>query len=373
MQPIKILHLIESLDRGGAEQQLIHIADNLRKDQVEHIIVVLGTANNFADEIKAKNLSVIFLKQTGWLGLLRAIPQVCTLVYTLKPDLIQTWTVGDRFVGRITAILTRTPVISSIQAPIYTKEIYINNPQQKAWKLFIVQLLDLITAKASQTYLIGCSNYVTHTISQALRIPTDRATTIYNSIPAEDFLDWSQSLDSAQLLTVGRLVPEKNQKTLIRAMPIVLQHYPHAHLYIAGEGPLRAALEYQIQQLDIGHAVTLLGTRYDIPQLLQKHSLYIFPSVSEGLPIAALEALATGIPVIASDIPAMSEIIGHQEYGILVAAQDYQGLAAAIIALLDNPEQAYRMSAAARAYVREHFTIERAAQQWVSLYRTLLS
>ena len=373
MQPIKILHLIESLARGGAEQQLIYMVDALREAQIEHVIVVLGAANDFADDIKAKNLSVIFLEQKGWLGLLRAIPQVCTLVYTLKPDLIQTWTVVDRFVGRMTAIFTCTPIISSVHSPMYARETYTNNPHQKAWKMFIVRMIDAITAKVSRTHIVGCSKYVTHITSQALRIPAQHTTTIYNGIPTESFPDWDHPVESAQLLHIGRLVPPKNQRTLLQAMPLILQKHSHVHLYIAGEGHLRAALECQIHDLGIEHAVTLLGFRHDIPQLLQKHSVCILPSVWEGQPLAALEALATGIPVVGSDIPAMREIMQDQHYGILIPAQDYQGLAAAVIALLDHPEQAYRMSAAARAYVREHFTIERAAQQWVSLYRTLLS
>jgi glycosyltransferase involved in cell wall biosynthesis len=160
------------------------------------------------------------------------------------------------------------------------------------------------------------------------------------------------------LLSIGRLIASKGHKYLIEAMPMVLEQFPDALLCIAGDGPVRGELEAQITRLELKRNVNILGTRGDVSELLALADVFILPSVSEGLPIALLEAMATGVAVVSTRFEGVDEIIEDGQHGILVPLEDVNGLGQALLQLLNDHKLRDRLGKMAQLHVRQNYTTE---------------
>jgi glycosyltransferase involved in cell wall biosynthesis len=172
------------------------------------------------------------------------------------------------------------------------------------------------------------------------------------------------------LLSVGRFRPPKDFTTLVRAMATL--EPGTARLRIAGDGPDRPALEAEIARLDVAHAVELLGTRGDVDQLLAAADLFVLSSDSEGLPMSVLEAMAAGLPVVASRVGGIPELVGDGETGALVPPRDSAALAAAIRRIAGDPQLRDRLGEAGRRRAETEFSLETCRQRHLDLYRDLL-
>lgn len=157
-------------------------------------------------------------------------------------------------------------------------------------------------------------------------------------------------------LCVARLAPEKDVGYFLEAAALIKNLLPHARFLIAGDGPLRPTLERQIPLLGLQNRAFLLGERRDIPALLRAADCFCLPSRQEGLGIAVLEAMASGLPVAATRVGGVPEIVDESKTGLLVPPRDPQALAGALAALLADPVGAKAMGAAGRARVENHFS-----------------
>jgi glycosyltransferase involved in cell wall biosynthesis len=173
--------------------------------------------------------------------------------------------------------------------------------------------------------------------------------------------------DDLILLAVGRLVYSKAHEVLIAAMPAVLKKFPNAKVGICGDGVLRADLEAQIQSLSLSDSVKLLGTSDNVAKFLASADVFVMPSLWEGLPIALLEAMSAGLPVIATKVEGVEEVIVEGEHGLLVPIKDAGALANAIIQLLAAPQLRHKMGAASKAKVLELYTADRMCEQYLAL------
>jgi glycosyltransferase involved in cell wall biosynthesis len=173
------------------------------------------------------------------------------------------------------------------------------------------------------------------------------------------------------IVNVGALVGHKGQKHLIDAMPLVLREVPDAHLIIFGEGDLRAPLEKQIKQLNLGKRILLPGFREDVLSLMKTADLFVMSSVTEGLGSAVLDAMAMGLPVVGTEAGGIPEAIVPYETGLLVATGDARPLAAAIVKLLKNPELRKKYGEAGRQRVAEHFDVDRLVEGTLDVYQRI--
>ncbi|MGC8639127.1 MAG: glycosyltransferase family 4 protein [Isosphaeraceae bacterium] len=184
--------------------------------------------------------------------------------------------------------------------------------------------------------------------------------------------DWRQT---PRAVFVGRLAPEKNLPTLLRAWPIVRQVHPRARLILAGEGPERPGLEELARSLGLSlgpnQAVELPGAVADVTSLLRDADLFVLPSIEEGMSIALLEAMALGIPLVASSIAGNRRLVSDFKHGRLATANDSQALARVIIEQWDNFDRAFHMSRAARGRVENEFSIRAVARRHLRLFSEL--
>ncbi|MBN1423968.1 glycosyltransferase family 4 protein, partial [Candidatus Fermentibacteria bacterium] len=173
------------------------------------------------------------------------------------------------------------------------------------------------------------------------------------------------------VLCMGRLSREKGQDILLEAMVRVVERVSGAVAWLAGEGPTEAQLRAQSRRLGIGDSVRFLGFREHVAPLLKKSSVVVLPSRGEGLPIAALEAMSAGVPVVAASVGGVPDLLSTDEVGLTVPPEDPQRLGDALTDLLGDPPRAHRIGAAGRAHVEANFSSDRMAERTAEVYRSV--
>jgi glycosyltransferase involved in cell wall biosynthesis len=228
--------------------------------------------------------------------------------------------------------------------------------------------------------IAAVSNEVKEKLLQ--RLPENSCPVIPNGIQLERFHRAKKDLQVLQSMgvkpgdfvigTVGRLVPEKGFHNLISAMkPVVLRH-PNARLFFVGDGPLHDVLCQQVSESDLQENVRFLGVRKDIPELLACFDLFVMSSVSEGLPMALLEAMAAGIPIVSTGVGEIPKVIHHGVSGMLVPPDGAAALSQAIRLLLEDRKLASNLAYAAAARVAGFYSSEKMAEQYLKLYQQIL-
>lgn len=178
--------------------------------------------------------------------------------------------------------------------------------------------------------------------------------------------------DSPMLLTVARLTVQKDHASLVAAVPQVLLHHPDARFVFVGDGPEQSRIEEIVRDNGLEKSVTLLGHRSDLPDLLAAADLFVLPSLFEGLSLALLEAMAVGLPVVATAIQGTIEAIGT-DHPFLVPAGDPAQLATTICAALHNKAATSAAGAAGKTCFIHHFQADNMAIQTAALYADLLA
>jgi glycosyltransferase involved in cell wall biosynthesis len=199
-----------------------------------------------------------------------------------------------------------------------------------------------------------------------------------NGVPVPDH-PWQRRADwraAPRAVFVGRLAPEKGLGSLIESWPAVRQTYPQARLILIGEGPERPLLEERTRSLGLtlgpDQAIDLPGAAADVNARLHAADLFVLPSLEEGMSIALLEAMALGIPLVASSIPGNRRLVSDFKHGRLATPGDPQSLARVIVEQWDGFDRAFHMSRAARSRVQQEFSIAAVARKHLALFGTLI-
>ena len=175
------------------------------------------------------------------------------------------------------------------------------------------------------------------------------------------------------VLTVGRLTTQKGHRYLIEAIPKVLESEPRAEFLLVGEGPLEPDLRGRAAKLGIEQNVRFLGHRRDVPQLLAASDLFVLPSLFEGLPLALLEAMAAGLPVVAARACGIKEVVQEGATGRLVPVQDPGALTDAILEVLGGGDLGRLWGAAGRSRVERDFSAATMANSTTGIYEELIA
>jgi glycosyltransferase involved in cell wall biosynthesis len=192
-----------------------------------------------------------------------------------------------------------------------------------------------------------------------------RSVVVHNAVDVGSFRETSHAGAPPRIVSVGRFAYPKDYTTLVAGLASVGTDY---RATLVGEGPERAAVAAEARRLAAGR-VQLVGARRDIRELLASADLFVLSSRSEGLPISVLEAMAAGLPVVATDVGGLSELVVDGETGILVPAADPKALAEAVERLLLDPELRRRFGTASRRRAERRFDLPRFRDAHVRLYR----
>ena len=211
------------------------------------------------------------------------------------------------------------------------------------------------------------------------RIPPHKLTLIENGVDATQLLRGTPALRElpglgAKVIVgfVGRLAPEKGLRYLIHAAKGILRLRADVILLIVGEGPERVELEVLVSKLGLENSVFFLGQRSDLADVYASFDIFVLPSLVEGMPMALLEAMAAGKPVIATRVGGVPRMISEQESGILIEPGDVRGLTAALAQLLQQSEKARQLGQRASEVVQSRFSSDAMARAYCGVYRKVL-
>jgi glycosyltransferase involved in cell wall biosynthesis len=211
-------------------------------------------------------------------------------------------------------------------------------------------------------------------------LPPERILVIHNGVDVRSFslprgaFRRSEGIpaECTVITTVGRLDTQKGLPYLLEAAELVTRGHPEVRFLVVGEGPRRGDLVRHRDRLGLTERVWFLGFRTDVPQILADSDVFVLPSLWEGLPIALLEAMAAGLPVVATDVPGVTEVVTDGETGLVVPGKDVGALAGALSRLLDDPDLRLGLARAGRRKVEEEFGWEKVVATTMSLYERLL-
>ena len=343
---IKIFHIISSLTRGGRERQLSTIVFNTDQEKYPAKIIYFNdSVNHYFDEYKLHDFSIKITAKKLW----GRLSEMNRLITAEKPDLIYTW-------GNLESIyiLLLNPfhkfkfVNGSIRHGIRSKNL------SHYFRTLILHLSNFIVANSNAG--LKANNLI-------------RGGVLYNGIDnrfirrlskEEKIKKRNTLLDidptSTLLISVANLVPYKDYETILRALKELREEKYRFSYLILGDGPLRESLEQRIREYDLTNNLSILGTVQNVPEYLQLSDIFIHSSKGEGCSNAILEAMAAGLPIIASNTGGTPEIVNGNN-GFLFEYGNFTRLKALIKFLFQNPETIEKLGKSSLEQVEKKFTI----------------
>jgi glycosyltransferase involved in cell wall biosynthesis len=356
---MKLLAIIEAYSMTGPAKNLIEFATLARELGVDTTVAtfIRGQESNiFIETARSSGVPVNVLCERG-LADRAVLKDLAALVSREKPGVIQTHAVKSHFLARLAGLPKQAPWIAFHHG--YT------------WPTFRARAynqLDRWSLRTAAKVLTVSIPFRDELVSKGVK--PDRIEIVHNAIRP----DWGAAKQTGDhrnvILIVGRLSREKDHLTLLRAVKRITNLNPH--LLIVGEGPERPRIEQEIQRLGISGHVTLTGHQRSAEPYYTIANLAVLSSLSEGSPNALLEAMAAGIPVVATNVGGIPEIVKHQESALLVPPGDISAMSAAISKLLTDPSLAHQLADRARMLALAKHSPQARAQRLAAIYHSLL-
>src|SRR5579859_151955 len=371
-RPIRVLQLITSLERGGAENHLFALLTHADRQAFELETAVISGEGELVPIFREAGIPVHLLKARSRLDPL-ALARVVRLVRERQFDILHSHLFrADIYAGLAVAQLgDQRPLLVSTR---HNDDRFFLNP-------FVGLVHYGISAR--QDLIIAISDHIARfTVSRGVRHP-ERVRRVYHGHepPGSAALEreglrirQELGIGPAEFLVanVGRLAPQKGQRHLIAAMPMLLERVPHARAIIAGGGDLEDYLRDLATEIGVAEHVHVLGPRKDVPALMHAIDVFVMPSIWEGFGLVLLEAMAAARPIVASRVATIPEVVADGETGLLVPAGDPLALASALADLAEQPDLAARYGEAGRERLRRQFSVEKMVGDTELLYRELL-
>lgn len=380
---VRVLHVIEDLGYGGAERLLGTLLPLLPARGFRADVAALGRREALAEPLRHSGILVHQLR-LGSLGDVRAaLWGLHRVIQRHHYDLLHTHLTHANLYGRIVARLAGIPVTSTYHDSDYEPAVLIANPKLPPWKRQAYLLADRFTARVCRR-VIAVSQFVARSIQRHVGFSPEAVEVIYNGVARDTLarpasgtrLHRRRELGLREggkiVVQLGRLTPQKGPLQTVRAAA-QLRDLREVYWVLVGGGPLMDELRHEIEVAGLRERVQLVGERADPRAFLEAADLLVLPSLHEGLGIAALEAMAAGLPVVAHDTGPIPEVIIDGETGVLVPVGDAAALAQAIRSLLEDQERARAMGEKGRARVQERFLIDGTADRHAAFYERLLA
>lgn len=367
---IKILHLITELSTGGAQKALACLLRHLDRGRFIPAVACLYNGDKIvAQQIRALGVPVTDLGMTAkWRC--DALWRLYRLLRRERPTILHTWMFHANLSGRVLGRLAGVPIVISSR-----RNINIGGP----WR----DLLNRCTAWLDDAVIAVCESAREAEIKRASAAP-DKVVTIYNGVDAGRFATvnlraaaqvrhfFGIAAEAPLLGAMGRLHPQKGFSDLLAALVQVREAIPSVRLLLVGDGGLRDSLETQAREMGLSGLVTFAGMRTDVPEILSALDVFVLPSLWEGMPNVLLEAMAAGLPVVATAVGGTPEVVVDGVTGLLVPPRDPAALAQAIATVLRDADVRRRMGEAGRERVERCFSLEEMVRRTEDLYEELI-
>jgi glycosyltransferase involved in cell wall biosynthesis len=376
---VHVLCLIDSLVASGAERSLAGLVPRFVGNGMTIDVGYLHDRPGLQTELAAGGAGLFCLDghggRRGWWT------RTARLVSARKPDLIHTTLFEAHLAGRVAGVVKGVPVVSTLAGLNYGPE-DLGNPALRPWRVRAAQLADVATARAVDRFH-AISIHVADVMAERLRIPRNRIDVVPRGRdPAELGVRGTERGRAARsriglspndrvVLAIARHDYKKGLDDLLHAFREVRSNVPEAKLVVAGRDGVQTSTLKRLAA-PMGGAVMLLGDRSDVPDLLSMADAFVLPSRSEGFAGVLLEAMALEAPIIATDIPAVREVVGVDDAAVLIPCGDHHALATAISTTLRDPDAARTRSHRARARFLSRFTIDDVAERMLEFYERAL-
>ena len=377
---IKVCHLITSFwtGHGPSSGILVQLQNHDSREFAFSIcsLYAPSQARDPRDLLKTAGIDYQVLPMGPSFLDIRVLKPLVLYLRRIQPDILHCHLVRANLYGPIAA---RLAGIKAVVCSIRGIDEYVTgcDPISRA-----VRLAERGTAAWVSRY-VAVSETARRAIIKHLRLSPGKITTILNAVDLSPFqrppcnraalrAELGLAPEALVVGSVGNLLPLKNYASLVRWCAEIAPHFPGLQLLISGEGQERQALESLIGALQLTGKVRLLGFRTDIPAVLGLMDIFAFPSLSEGLPRAVMEAMAAGLPCVVMDVGGNAEAVVDGETGFVVPLGDGEQFKRALSRLLQNAALRKKMGAAGKKRAFALFNPKRLAAQYTDLYRSLL-
>jgi len=363
---MRIVYVLPSLGIGGAERQVVALSERMRaRGHAVALITLLGRqAEEWPTTVEVLRLD---LRKTP-AGIVGALLRARRFLRGFRPDLIHSHVFPANMAGRLFKLMLPDAVVLST----------VHNVYEGGWgRMLAYRLTDCLSRRTFAVSAAAAERYV-----RLGAIPARKSSVQPNGIDCAEFTPSPERREQMRArmgvtyefvwLTAGRITAAKDYPNLLRAFASVLQEFPKARLWIAGEAVGTESAAIQAQSAELGAAVRWLGLRRDMPALLDAADGFVLASAWEGMPLVLGEAMAMEKPVVATDVGGVRELVG--EAGIIVPPMKPGSLAGAMLTTMQHTEEErQKIGQKGRARIAASFSLEAKADEWEAIYRSNLS
>ena len=377
--------LITQMELAGAQKAMFELANGLNKYGYKIILVTMYDKKKYLHYFEKRygititNLNMkstvetnIFIKGRNFI---RGLIQMYNLLRNCNPQVIQTFSLYSNIIGAVIAWLANVPIrVTSQRASLKGYPKWLLWLDRSVENSFLVHKM-VAVSDGTRRYSISEGG-----------INSNKLITIQNGIDIDQYSkdlsfkdrsvlqkELQLDTDSMVVLTVARFQPQKGHKYLVEAIPKIVREFPRTIFLFVGEGELTEEIKLQVERSKLTNYIRFLGVRRDIPKLLAFSDIFVLPSLWEGMPNSILEAMSAGVPVIASNVDGIPEIIRDGENGLLVPPADSFALGNAIRRLLKDEGLCKSFAEVAKLKVEQKFHRNLNTKLFVNLYEVLIS
>jgi len=372
---LRILHVITRLIHGGAQRNTMMCAAEQARRGHEVTLVTgpeAGPEGSLLEEAAQDPYRLIVLpdlvRDPSPAHDLRALVGLWKLMGEQRFEVIHTHTSKAGILGRWAAALRRVPAV------VHTPHGHVFHGYFSSWKTRAFREVERLTARTTDRIVALTEGDLRDHLQEGIA-PAERFVIIPSGVSLERYRRKPENSERRQGLTMGfvaRLVEVKGVLDLLEAAALVVARFPRARLVLVGDGPLREAVLERIETLGLNPHVELLGRLEDPAPALQGFDLFVLPSHNEGMGRAVVEAMAAGLPVVATCVGGLPDVVVDGETGLLVPPRDPGALAEALMRLLEDPGLRTRMGQAGQARAEE-FSDQVMFERLETLYSEILS
>ena len=383
-RPVRVLRVIARLNVGGPARHVTILDRGLTRLGFETLLAYgeVGPGEASLEALveaaptASRKIRELGRRVSPWSDL-RAFAALVALVFRIRPDIVHTHTAKAGTLGRIAAgIYNATRRRHHRCLVVHTFHGHVLHGYFRALASTLVRGIEralgavtdrVLVLSARQRDDIG-TRYRIVPLSRIRIVPLGLELDALTALPAP-----ARANKSIGFGFVGRLVPIKNVPLLIEAFARVHRQLPATRLIVVGDGEVRADAERMIAEHDLQSAIELTGWREDLATVYRQFDILVLTSLNEGTPVAVIEAMAAALPVVATDVGGVADVIEHERTGLLVPSGSVAELAAAMVRLAQDPDERRRIGLAARESVRARFSADRLVEDMSALYTAELA
>lgn len=351
----RVCHIIGLLRIGGAERQVVNLLNELPKEQA--FVVILGKD---AGPLAAQLRPEVRIRKSAmrWRSLPRDIWRLARLLRELEVDVVQTHMFWANFTGIIAAKLGGIPVKVTTE--------HGKNVQKPYWARWVER--HLISTLCDKRICVSEDiRRLRHTVDGVAK---NKLCIVSNGTPIREQKRLRERSD-VSIGTLGRLIEAKDYPMLIEAMRLLKERGVKCRLTIVGDGPERERLAAEIDQRQLQEIVDLPGFSEDVQAALEEFDIYVISSIREGQPVSLLEAMAVGLPIVATSVGGIPDTIEHGTEALLVPPRDATAMADALAKLVLEFRLRQQLGAAARERLIRDYSIDASLRRHLEIYRSI--